>query len=80
MNECILARLSWRTHLIVIQAVSAAGLPYGRGFRRRLALAVESEDARTAMRALLSEKLSDAEKLEGIPARAQAAILRWFLG
>lgn len=59
--------------------VPAAGLPYGKGFRRRLALAAQSEDVQRAMRALLTEKLSDAEKLEGIPARAQAAILAWFL-
>lgn len=60
--------------------VPAAGLPYGKGFRCRLALAAQSEDVQAAMRALLAEKLSDAVKLEGIPARAQAAILAWFLG
>ena len=59
--------------------VPAAGLPYGKGFKRRLTLATEGEDVQRAMRDLLTEKQLEASKLEGIPARAQAAILAWFL-
>ena len=57
----------------------AAGLPYGKSFRRRLELAARHEQAHDMLRALLTEKQAQAAALEGIPARAQNAILQWFL-
>jgi hypothetical protein len=57
-----------------------AGLPYGKGFKRRLALAVQHEQAHDTVRALLTEKQAQVAALEGLPARAQSAILQWFLG
>ena len=57
----------------------AAGLPYGKGFKRRLTLAAQGDNVQTTMRALLTEKQLEASKLDGIPARTQAAILAWFL-
>jgi hypothetical protein len=58
----------------------AAGLPYGKGFKRRLTLAAQGDNVQTTMRALLTEKQLEASKLDGIPVRTQAAILAWFLG
>jgi hypothetical protein len=51
-----------------------------RRFRRKLVLATPGPYPQQAMHALLTEKREQAAKLEGIPARTQAAILEWFLG
>jgi hypothetical protein len=57
----------------------ATGLPYRKGFRRRLELAARHEQAHDLVRALLTEEQARAATLEGMPARAQNAILEWLL-